>query len=99
MHIILSAHPARKTALGYQVSFSLVGDNPSRTVEAANIREVREHFEAFKAEVEATGKPYRVSVMQHPRDHSRKFPGFNKLEDYMTKATETATEEEVRATR
>jgi len=92
MHVILNAHPACKTPIGFRVNFSLRGDHPTRTVEAANIKEVREHFEAFKAEMEATGKPYRVSLLQHPRDKSRKFPGFNKVEDYMTTAAMTATE-------
>jgi hypothetical protein len=92
MNVIFQAHPACKTDIGFMVSYSLVNDHPRRDVVAANIKEVRELFEGWKAEMEATGKPYRVSLMQHPRDRSRKFPGFNKIEDHMTAAAMTATE-------
>jgi len=92
MKILFQAHPACKTEIGFQVKFSLRGDNPQRVVEAANIKEVRELFEGWKAEMEATGKPYRVSLLQHRSDRSRKFPGFNKIEDHMTAASLTATE-------
>ena len=102
MHIVFDVNPARKTDFGCQVSFSLaMGPHPlRRTLECANLKDVLAKFEGFKAEAESTGQPLRVDFRQHPRDASRKFPGFDKASraaDYFTTAAMTATEEDVRA--
>ena len=102
MHVILDTTPARKTEHGYSLMFALGSTTitlPRRVVEVANLKALLAEFEAFKAEVEATGYPVRVGFRQHPQDNSRKFPGFKKAHDesYYTTAAMTATQEDLYA--
>lgn len=101
MHVILYTTPARKTPFGYEMvlSFGAGKDTPRREIDARDMTDLLEQFATFKRDAEATGLPLKVDFRKHPRDTSRKFPGFDKagLENHFTPAAETASEAAVHA--
>ena len=98
MNVIFSATPARKTEFGFQCVFKLDGTDPRQSLAVENLKDLLAKFEVFKSEMDATGKPYQVSFMQHPRDAARKFPGFKKAAEavHYTPSAYTVTETELK---
>lgn len=101
MHVIFDLYPARKTEAGFHAALGLgmPADPLRRSFEVSSMAELRAAFADFKETADATGRPLVTAIFQHPRDTSRKLPGFSKFaaERHLTPAAYTATEEDIRA--
>jgi len=54
---------------------------PSVSFEASNIDQIATAMGAYEIALKATGRPYYLTVMKHPRCRARKISGFDKARD------------------
>jgi hypothetical protein len=71
---ILAHHSGMTT-----ISMGLGEDHPRRTADIKTVSDCERELAVFAGEMEATGKPWRVSVY-FPKQAGRKPSGFNKAE-------------------